>query len=222
MLGRGRLDFAAGLVLACWPCDGWGMCCLSCLVPACCGMGWARVPLVCLGWRCVGLLACVRVCVWLPGLPGLRDLLPPGKIPGFSRPGSVGPFRRPGGAGAGWIVGRACCRCWLPGVAGHVGGYVRIVREGMPGVLWRGLWACRLWWIVGRMHWKITEILQENSPEKRPRKKFFKKFPPMGERSAHEKFLQKGVDSRTQQCYALATTAARNSAEQTQNGGTKP
>ena len=192
MLGRGRLDFAAGLVLACWPCDGWGMCCLSCLVPACCGMGWARVPLVCLGWRCVGLLACVRVCVWLPGLPGLRDLLPPGKIPGFSRPGSAGPFRRPGGAGAGWIVGRACCRCRLSCVAAHVGGYACIVREWMPGGHYGGTLGLlsavdRLPVSLGK-HGNFTEKF----PGKTPTKKFFKRFPPMGERSAHEKFLQKG------------------------------
>lgn len=221
MLGCGRLDFAG---CWCWPAGpgaAGGMCCRSCPVPGCCWMGWACVPLVCLGWRCVGLLACVRVCVWLPGLPGLRDLLPPGKIPGFSRPGSVGPFRRPGGAGAGWIVGRACCRCRLSCVAAHVGGYACIVREGMPGHYGGALGLLsavdRLPVSLGK-HGNFTEKF----PGKTPTEKFFKKFPPMGERSAHEKFLQKGVDNRTQQCYALATTAARNSAEQTQNGGTKP
>ena len=222
MLGRGRLDFAG---CWCWPAGpgaAGGMCCRSCPVPGCCGMGWACAPLVCLGWRCVGLLACVRVCVWLPGLPGLRDLLPPGKIPGFSRPGLAGPFRRPGGAGSGWIVGRACCRCWLPGVAAYVGGYACIVREGMPGGIMAGPLGLlpgvdRLPVSLGK-HGNFTEKF----PEKTPTKKFFKKFPPMGERSALRIFCKKGVDSRTQPCYALVTTAALNRATQTQNGGTKP
>ena len=168
MLGRGRLDFAGcgvGLLVL----GGWWYVLPGLLpVPGCCGMGWACVLPVCLGWRCVGLLACVRVCVWFPGLPGLRDLLPPGKIPGFSRPGSAGLLARPGGAGAGWIVGRACCRCRLSCVAAHVGGYACIVREGMLGGIMAGVWACCLLWIVCRSAWENTEILQENSPEKRP------------------------------------------------------
>ena len=100
---------------------------------------------------------------------------------------------------AGWIAGRACCRCWLPGVAGHVGGCARIVREGVPVVLWRGLWACRLWWIVCRLHWKITENLQKNSPEKCPRKNFFRNFPLWGNGLRREFSCKKGVDNITQQ-----------------------
>lgn len=197
MLGRGRLDFAVGLVLACWPCDGWGVCCLSCLVPGCCGMGWACVPLVCLGWRCVGLFACVRVCVWIPGLPGLRDLLPPGKIPGFPQPGLAGPFRRPGGAGAGWIVGQACCRCRLSCVAAYVGGYACIVREGMPGALWRSLWACFLLWIVCRSAWETRKFYRK-IPRKNAHEKIFqKKFPLWGNGLPTKIFCKKGVDKFT-------------------------
>jgi len=179
----------------------------------CCLCAWAGVALAC--WR-------VRVCVWLPGLSGLRDLLPPGKIPSFSRPGSVGPFRRPGGAGAGWIVGRACCRCRLSCVAAHVGGYACIVREEMPGGIMAWLWVCCLLWIVCRSAWENTEILQKNSPEKRPRKNFSKNFPLWGNGLHTKNFCKKGVDNRTEPCYSHGTTAARHRATQTQNGGTKP
>lgn len=93
---------------------------------------------------------------------------------------------------------------------------------GCRGALWRGLWGCCLLWIVCRSAWESTEILQKNSPKKRPQKNFSKNFPLWGNGLRREFFCKKGVDNRTQQCYALATTAARNSATQTQNGGTKP
>lgn len=159
---------------------------------------------VCLGWRCVGLLACA--CVRIAAGPAwCAGSATTGKNPRLFPARIGGPLVRLGGAGARWIAGLACCRCWLPGVVGHAGGYVRIVREGMPGVFGRGLWACRLWWIDCRMHWKSTENLQKKSPEKCPRKKFSKNFPLWGNGLRWEFFCKKGVDICTHGCYALAT-----------------
>ena len=70
----------------------------------CCLCAWAGVALAC--WR-------VRVCVWLPGLPGVWDLLPLGEIPGYPRTGSARHWCGlvelvPGGSLAGPAAGAGC------------------------------------------------------------------------------------------------------------------
>lgn len=187
------LGLAVGAVVCAVVCAVGGLG-LPCLPRAVFVFGAGVCVAVCCLCACAGVvLACWRVCVCaysLPRLPCLRDLLPPGKIPGFSRPGSAG-LLPPGGAVAVLPVGLACCRCWLPGVSAHVGGCVRLVPLGMPGGHLAGLLGLppgldRLPDALGK-HGNFTEKF----PGKTPTKNFFKKFPPMGERSAHEKNLQK-------------------------------
>ena len=146
---------------------------------------------VCLGWRCVGLLACVRVCGWLPGLPGVCDLLSLGEIPGYPRPGSArhwcGLVELVPGGSSGGPAACAGCLVWplmwagaySPGVdaVGHYGGALGLLSA-----------VDRLPVSLGK-HGNFTEKF----PEKTPTKKFFKKFPPTGERSTPEIFLQKGL-----------------------------
>lgn len=167
------------------------MCCRSCLVPGCCGMGWACVSLVCLGLHCVGLLA------WA----GVRIACGPAAGAGCFHRGRVpGPFRdRIGGAvAAAWWswcrvdrwagllpvlaawCDRSCGRVCAYSPGGDAWGYY-----GGPLVLPP---VVDRWPDALENHGKFTEKF----PGKTPTKKFFKKFPPMGERSAHEKFLQKG------------------------------
>ena len=151
---------------------------------------WAGVALAC--WRVFVCAYSFRACwgCWICCRIGFFRRLFPARI--------GAPLVRPGGSGAGWIIGRACCRCWLPGVAGHVCGYVRIVREGMPGGIMAGLWGCCLLWIVFRSAWESAEILQKNSPEKSPRKNFSKIFPLRGNGLQTKNFCKKGVDNDTE------------------------
>lgn len=148
----------------CLPAVGWGgrVCCLR----------------ACAGVCCAGLLACVYARMVL-GLLSVLTASTVGGCQGHSGTGSAGQLRRPGGAGAGWIVGRACCRCCLPGVAGHVGGCVRIIREGMPGALWRAFGPAVCGGSAAGCTGKSRKIYRK-IPRKNAHEKIFKKISPYG------------------------------------------
>lgn len=154
------------------------------------GLGGRVLP-VRLGLHCVGLLACA--CVRIACAPAVcADCFHRGRVPG--------PFRdRIGGAvAAAWWswcrvdrragllpvlaawCGRSCGRVCAHSPGGDAGG-IMAGPLGLPPVVDR-------WPDALENHGKFTEKF----PGKTPTKKFSKKFPPMGERSAHEKFLQKG------------------------------
>lgn len=78
------------------------------------------------------------------------------------------------------MCGRSCGRVCVYSPGGDAGGIMA------------GLWVCCLLWIVCRMPWKITENLQENSPEKRPRKIFQKNSPYGGTVCAGNFFAKRG------------------------------
>ena len=185
-----------GLPGACLLWDGVGVCA-------------ACMPGLALRWP-AGVWACVRVCVWLPGLPGLRDLLPPGKIPGFPRPGLSGPFLRPGGAGSGWIVGRACCRCWPPGAAAYAVVYACIVREGMPGALWRAFWLAACCGSFAGQPWKTRKFYRK-IPRKNAHKKFFQNISPYGGTVCTRKiFAKRGLTTTRSRDIFQAQQATRH------------
>ena len=222
MLGRGRLDFAGGWCWSAGPVVAGGDV-LPVLPGACLLWDWVGVCAACvpgpaLCWP-AGVCACVRMASG-PAWPACsaatweNSRLFPARI-GGTVPAAWWSWcrvdRLPGLLPVPLVMcGRLCGRVCVYSLGGDAGGIMA------------GLWACFLLWIVGLVALENTEILQKNSPEKRPRKNFSKNFPLWGNGLRREFFCKKGVDNRTQQCYALATTAARNSATQTQNGGTKP
>ena len=86
---------------------------------------------------------------------------------------------------AAWC-GRLCGRVCVYSPGGDAGGIME------------GLLACCLLWIVCRSAMENTEILQKNSPKKRPQKIFSKYFPLRGNGLHTKNFCKKGVDNDTE------------------------
>lgn len=168
------------------------------------GGGWPLFPgalacgcVSCLRWRVLRWPAGVCVCAYGSQPAVCADRFHRGRVPGLFRDriGGTVPAawwswcrvdRRAGllpvlSAWCGRSCGRVCA--YSPG---GVPGGIMAGPLGLPPVV-------VLLWDALENHGNFTE----KSPGKTPTKKFFKNFPPMGERSAHEKFLQKGVDKFT-------------------------
>lgn len=155
------------------------------------GLGGRVLP-VRLGLHCVGLLACA--CVRIACGPAVC-------VGCFHRGRVPGPFRdRFGGvvAAAWW----SWCRVdrWpglLPVLAAWCGHLCWRVCVYSPGMDAGGIMAGPLGLLpaVDRLPVSLGKHgnFTEKFPEKTPTKKFFKKFPPTGERSTPEIFLQKGL-----------------------------
>lgn len=160
------------------------------------GLGGRVLPAR-LGLHCVGLLACA--CVRIACAPAVcADCFHRGRVPGPFRDRIGGPV-----AAAWWSWCRVDRRAGLlPVLAAWCGrscGRVCVYSPGGDaGGIMAGLWVCCLLWIVCRSAWENTEILQKNSPEKRPRKNFSKNFPLWGNGLHTKNFCKKGVDNDTE------------------------